>query len=143
MEQASFLQELFQDSFLSGTFMPGNNYLVAEVLLWFGVENPWNVFVISLVAAILGSLINWLAGELVRGLVEHPRIHVTEEVLEKIDKHFRKWGKYFLFISWLPFGSTFTLLGGFAKLRIRSFVLLVLIGQTGHHLWLMHLAGAL
>lgn len=116
---------LFNDSFLTSLiFIPRLSY-AADVMLNFDY-NPYLIFIISLIANIMGCVINWIIGIFVRKLENFEKFADRVDSLNYAEIFFKNKGKWILLLSAIPFwGALFTTAAGALHYRISHFIILV------------------
>lgn len=117
---------LFNDSFLTSLiFIPRLSYAV-DVMLTFGKYNVVLIFIISLLANIVGCIINWILGMFIRKLENFEKFSDRVAVLKKSEIFFNSKGKWILLFSAVPFwGALFTTAAGVLHYRLSHFIILV------------------
>lgn len=116
---------LFNDSFLTSLiFIPRLSYAV-DVMLNFDY-NPYLIFIISLVANVIGGIINWIIGLFVRKLEKLEKFADRVDSLNSAENFFNNKGKWILLFSVIPFwGALFTTAAGVLHYRMSHFIILV------------------
>ena len=83
----------------------------------------------------LGAIVNWALG---RFLSHHKNSHwfpIKTHKLEKAEQHYRKYGRFSLLFSWVPFiGDPITVIAGVLREPLWSFVLLVTIAKCARYI---------
>jgi membrane protein YqaA with SNARE-associated domain len=101
------------------------------------------VIAVATAGNVLGSLVNYGLGrylQLYRGRRWFP---VSDEALRRGEQHYRRFGRWSLLASWMPFvGDPLTLIAGVLRERIGVFLLLVTLAKGGRYVVLAVLAGS-
>jgi len=94
------------------------------------------LIIIAAVMAILGDSFNYYIGKRLRYFKHHKhimRISLPDAHLEEIDKYFRKWGIWSVFLTrWLltPLGIPVNLVAGMRKYSFKEFLVFVSLGEV-------------
>ena len=135
---------LFVSAFAAATILPAQS----EALLAYQIsENP--AAVVSLVAVatignVLGSVINWWLGRFAERFKKRTWFPVSERQLGTAQRHYNKYGRYSLLLSWVPFiGDPITVVAGVMREPLWSFVVLVTIAKSLRYVFIAGLASAL
>ncbi len=135
---------LFLSAFVAATILPAQS----EALLAYHVSvHPQSVMPIITVATIgnvLGSIVNWWLGRQVEKIKEKSWFPISEQELSKGKLYYRKFGRYSLLFSWLPFiGDPITIVAGVLREPLWSFVILVTISKCSRYLFVAGLVSAI
>lgn len=135
---------LFVSAFAAATILPAQS----EALLAYQIsENP--AAVVSLVAVatignVLGSVINWWLGRFAERFKKRTWFPVSERQLGTAQRHYKKFGRYSLLLSWVPFiGDPITVVAGVMREPLWSFVVLVTIAKSLRYVFIAGLASTL
>ncbi len=118
-----------------GTFFPfaSETYLVTLLL-----SEKYNVFLLLSLASlgnILGSVISWTFGYFINIFLKKPWFPISKYLLQKATDIFKKYGKWSLLFSWIPFiGDPIAFAAGTFRYNILFFLLFVSIGKVARYL---------
>ncbi len=117
---------LFNDTFITSLmFVPRFAYAY-DVMVQVGGYNPYLVFIVSLIASVIGLIINWVFGTFFRKLEAIDAFAHRSESLNKAELFFSKKGKWILLLSMIPFwGALFTTAAGVLRYKLSHFIILV------------------
>jgi len=117
---------LLNDSILGSLiFVPRSTY-AAEVMLILGKYNPYIILMVSLLGAVMGSILNWIIGRFVRKMEKIEKFSNRVEALGKAEVFFNKKGKWILLLSMIPlWGALFTTAAGVLRYNFFHFLILV------------------
>ncbi|MFW2468010.1 MAG: YqaA family protein, partial [Candidatus Puniceispirillaceae bacterium] len=99
---------------------------------------PQTVFALILVATVgnvLGSVVNWVVGFYATRFQKRKWFPATPSQMQRAEKFYRKYGRYSLLLSWVPFiGDPITVIAGVLREPIFSFLLLVTIAKSARYI---------
>ena len=129
---------LFVSAFVAATILPAQS----EALLAYHVSlNPGSVFQLITVATIgnvLGSIVNWWLGRIAEKIKNKSWFPISEHKLLQGERYYRKYGRYSLLLSWVPFvGDPITIVAGIMREPLWSFVILVTIAKCSRYLFVV------
>jgi membrane protein YqaA with SNARE-associated domain len=100
--------------------------------------DKYNNFLLLLFASagnILGSVFNWICGYYVNYFIKKSWFPINNNMIDRVNKIFNKYGKWSLLLSWVPFiGDPITFVAGTLRYSIIPFIILVSIGKFGRYL---------
>ena len=100
--------------------------------------DKYNNFLLLLFASagnILGSIFNWICGYYVNYFIKKSWFPINNNMIDRGNKYFNKYGKWSLLLSWVPFiGDPITFVAGTLRYSIIPFIILVSIGKFGRYL---------
>ena len=100
--------------------------------------DKYNNFLLLLFASagnILGSVFNWICGYYVNYFIKKSWFPINNNMIDRGNKIFNKYGKWSLLLSWVPFiGDPITFVAGTLRYSIIPFIILVSIGKFGRYL---------
>ena len=132
---------LFLSSFLSATILPGNSEIALTGLI---ILNNYSVFLLVLIASVgnvLGSLLNWFLGCKLEKFKNKKWFPASEPQLEKVSHWYHKYGKWTLFLSWVPFiGDPITIVAGIFRMPIMPFILIISCAKTIRYIFIAFIA---
>jgi len=86
---------------------------------------------------VLGSVFNWVCGYYVNYFIKKPWFPLNNNMIDRGDNMFKKYGKWSLLLSWVPFiGDPITFVAGTLRYSLLPFIILVSIGKVGRYLLL-------
>ena len=128
---------LFLSSFLSATILPGNSEIALTSLI---ILNNYSIFLLVLVASlgnVLGSILNWFLGCKLEKFKNKKWFPASESQLEKASHLYYKYGKWTLFLSWVPFiGDPITIVAGIFRMPIMPFILIISCAKTIRYIFI-------
>ena len=125
---------IFISAFLAATILPTQS----EAILVYQVSATPNAFV-NLVAVatagnVLGAILNWAMGRFFTRYRKRAWFPVKTDKLEKAERQYRKYGRFSLLLSWVPFiGDPITVVAGVLREPLWSFMLLVTIAKCARY----------
>ena len=120
-----------------GTFFPfaSETYLVTLLL-----SEKHNVLLLLFFASlgnIIGCVISWIFGYFVNYFINKPWFPINTYLLKKATNIFKKYGKWSLLLSWVPFiGDPIAFVAGTFRYNILFFLIFVSIGKVARYLLL-------
>ncbi|MEN0040731.1 MAG: YqaA family protein [Pseudomonadota bacterium] len=122
---------MFLSAFVAATLFPAQSEFVLIALIKSG---EWSVFWLVVVASVgntLGSVFNYIIGRATGAFSSAWWFPVSEASLKKGEVWYHRYGRWSLLLSWAPIiGDPLTVIAGFLKEPIGSFILLVAIAKT-------------
>ena len=118
-----------------GTFFPfaSETYLITLL-----ISEKYNVLLLLLLASlgnILGSVISWLFGYFINYFINKPWFPINKYLLQKANSIFKKYGKWSLLLSWVPFiGDPIAFVAGTFRYNLIIFLIFVSIGKVTRYL---------
>ena len=89
---------------------------------------------IATLGNVLGALTNWLLGRFVNSFSGRTWFPVDQQKLLRGEGHYRKYGRYSLLLSWVPFiGDPITIIAGVLREPLWSFLILVTIAKFARY----------
>ena len=126
---------VFLSAFVAATLLPAQS---EAVLSFYILSAPQTVFALILVATVgnvLGSVVNWVLGFYATRFQNRKWFPATPSQMQRAEKFYRKYGRYSLLLSWVPFiGDPITVIAGVLREPILSFLLLVTIAKSARYI---------
>ena len=126
---------VFLSAFGAATLLPAQS---EAVLSFYILSAPQTVFALILVATVgnvLGSVVNWVVGFYATRFQNRKWFPATPSQMQRAEKFYRKYGRYSLLLSWVPFiGDPITVIAGVLREPIFSFLLLVTIAKSARYI---------
>ena len=121
---------LFISSFISSTILPGYSEITLTTFIFLNKYNIINLIFIASLGNILGSILNWYLGFHFVKFKEKKWFPINKRQLEKASLWFLNYGKWSLFLSWVPFvGDPLTVVAGVLRVPIITFLIIVSISK--------------
>ena len=122
---------VFLSAFVAATLLPAQS---EAVLSFYILSAPQTVFALILVATVgnvLGSVVNWVVGFYATRFQNRKWFPATPSQMQRAEKFYRKYGRYSLLLSWVPFiGDPITVIAGVLREPVLSFLTLVTIAKS-------------
>lgn len=132
---------LFLAAFGAATLLPLQSEAVLLGLLLNGAQPTWALLLVATVGNVLGSLVNWLLGRYLADFRQKRWFPVSESAIERARRHYLRYGRWTLLLSWLPIvGDPLTLVAGLMRESLGVFLLLVLLAKAGRYAVVVALA---
>jgi membrane protein YqaA with SNARE-associated domain len=126
---------LFISAFLAATILPAQSEAVLAYQLSVSPGAMVGLVAVATVGNVLGAVVNWGLG---RGFTRYRHrawFPVRPHRLERAENHYRRFGRYSLLLSWVPFiGDPITVVAGLLREPLWSFVLLVSIAKSSRYI---------
>ena len=126
---------VFLSAFLAATLLPAQS---EAVLSFYILSAPQTVFALILVATVgnvLGSVVNWVLGIYATKFQNRKWFPATPSQIKRAEKFYRKYGRYSLLMSWVPFiGDPITVIAGVLREPVLSFLILVTIAKSARYI---------
>jgi membrane protein YqaA with SNARE-associated domain len=141
MNETEVYITLFTSSFISSTVLPGYSELTLTAFIY---SNKFPVLTLVLVASlgnILGSVLNWYLGFYFVKFKQKKWFPISHSQLEKSSLWFTNYGKWTLFLSWVPFiGDPLTVVAGILRIPIITFLIIVSISKILRYVFISFIA---
>lgn len=125
---------LFLAAFGAATMLPLQSEAVLLGLLLNGAQPTWALLLVATLGNVLGSLVNWLLGRYLADFRQKRWFPVSESAIEQARRHYLRYGRWTLLLSWLPIvGDPLTLVAGLMRESLGVFLLLVLLAKAGRY----------
>lgn len=134
---------LFAVAFLAATILPAQSELGLAGLILSGSNSVVLLVAVASAGNTLGAVVNWGLGRGVERFSGRRWFPVTPERLERAAGWYRRYGRWSLLLSWVPFiGDPLTVAAGVLREPLATFLLLVAIAKTGRYIVVAALAVA-
>ncbi len=131
---------LFLAAFLAATIVPAQS---EALLLALGASGKYPLLLLLVVASvgnILGSVVNWWLGCGVEHFRHKRWFPVKEKTLDKAQSWYRRYGRWSLLLSWVPFiGDPLTVAAGVLREKLWVFIPLVAVGKASRYIVLLYI----
>ena len=95
----------------------------------------WLLVAVASVGNILGSCVNWWLGTYIERFKDRRWFPVNAASLQTAQKHYQRWGRWSLLLSWVPFiGDPITVMAGVMKEKFAVFLIWVGVAKTGRYI---------
>ena len=130
MNEIEVFITLFLSSFISSTILPGHSEITLTTFIFLNKYNIINLIFIASLGNIFGSILNWYLGFHFVKFKEKKWFPINKRQLEKASLWFLNYGKWSLFLSWVPFvGDPLTVVAGVLRVPIITFLIIVSISK--------------
>ena len=130
MNEIEVFITLFLSSFISSTILPGHSEITLTAFIFLNKYPIINLIFIASLGNILGSILNWYLGFHFVKFKEKKWFPINKRQLEKASLWFLNYGKWSLFLSWVPFvGDPLTVVAGVLRVPIITFLIIVSISK--------------
>lgn len=103
---------MFLSAFLAATILPFSSEIVLSALYGSGL-NGAILLVVASIGNVLGSLVNYLLGYAFGKDIATQKLNISEATFNRASSVFTRWGKWSLFLCWVPIiGDPITLVAG-------------------------------
>lgn len=121
---------LFNDSFITSLICVPRTSYASDAMLAFGIYNRYLILIVSLLAKVIGGIINWVIGSYIRKLEKLEQLSDRVESFSRGEDFFNRKGKWILLLTGIPFwGALFTTIAGVLRLRFSHFIILIVFSQ--------------
>lgn len=131
---------LFTSALVAATLLPAQSEAVLAGLVLGGQQPVAMLVMVASMGNVLGALINWGLGRSLERLRDRRWFPVGPQALARAERHYRRWGKWSLLLSWAPLiGDPLTVVAGILREPLWVFLLLVTVAKLGRYLVLVWL----
>jgi len=128
---------LFTVAFMVATIVPFGSEAYFVTLLSMDKYNDLLLIIAASLGNVLGSIFNWVCGYYVNYFIKKPWFPLSNNMIDRGNNMFKKYGKWSLLLSWVPFiGDPITFVAGTLRYSLLPFIILVSIGKVGRYLLL-------
>ena len=128
---------LFTVAFMVATIVPFGSEAYFVTLLSMDKYNDLLLIIAASLGNVLGSVFNWVCGYYVNYFIKKSWFPLNNNMIDRGNKMFKKYGKWSLLLSWVPFiGDPITFVAGTLRYSLLPFIILVSIGKVGRYLLL-------
>ena len=131
---------LFGSAFLAATVLP----LSSEATLVFMLNQGKPALSLWLIATIgntLGSVVNWWLGLYINRFEQHRWFPISPKQRLRAQAWFQRYGIWSLLFAWVPIiGDGLTLVAGMMRVRLLTFITLVMLGKGARYAIIILLA---
>lgn len=125
---------LFFTAFVAATILPAQSEALLGLLIVKSHHAPWLLVGVASAGNILGSCVNWVLGRFLLRFQDRKWFPVRPAALERAQEHYRKYGRWSLLLSWVPFiGDPITVMAGVLKEKFLVFLLIVGAAKTARY----------
>jgi membrane protein YqaA with SNARE-associated domain len=129
------LLTLFSSAFLAATLLPAQSEAVLVGLLLAQPEDAAVLIATASLGNTLGAMVNWGIGLGIQRFRSKRWFPVSVAQLERAERHYRRFGRWSLLLSWMPvIGDPLVLVAGVLKEKFWVVLLLTAIAKTGRYL---------
>ena len=125
---------VFISAFLAATIIPAQSEAVLAYQLLTSPDALVSLVAVATLGNLLGAMVNWWLGRFFVQYSDRPWFPLRPESQRKAERFYRRYGRYSLLLSWLPFiGDPITVVAGALREPLWSFVLLVGIAKAARY----------
>ena len=127
---------IFMSSFLAATILPALSEAVLAYQLSVAPAALAGLVSVATVGNVLGAIVNWALGRFLTRHRDRPWFPIGEHKLRRAERHYRKYGRLSLLLSWVPFvGDPITVVAGVLREPLWSFILLVSVAKGSRYVF--------
>lgn len=132
---------LFFVALLAATILPAQSELGLAGLVLTGDHPVALLVAVASAGNTLGAVVNWGLGRGIERFAGRRWFPVKPERLERAAGWYRRYGRWSLLLSWVPFiGDPLTVAAGVLREPLVTFLLLVALAKTGRYIVVAALA---
>ena len=110
------------------TIVPFGSEAYFVTLLSMDKYNDLLLIIAASLGNVLGSVFNWVCGYYVNYFIKKPWFPLNNNMIDRGNNMFKKYGKWSLLLSWVPFiGDPITFVAGTLRYSLLPFIILVSI----------------
>lgn len=126
---------VFISAFLAATIIPAQSEAVLAYQLSLAPGAVVALVTVATVGNVLGAMLNWALGRFFTHHRDKRWFPIQAHKIEKAEKQYRKYGRFSLLLSWVPFiGDPITVVAGVLREPLWSFILLVTIAKSARYI---------
>ena len=126
---------LFLSAFLAATILPAQSEAVLVYQLSANSDKLIALVAVATLGNVSGAVVNWGLGRFVTRYRGQRWFPVTPDRITKAERHYRKFGRFSLLLSWVPFiGDPITVVAGILREPLWSFLLLVTFAKGARYI---------
>lgn len=126
---------LFGSAFLAATLLPAQSEAVLVGLLLAQPETAAVLIATASLGNTLGAMVNWLLGLGIQRFRDKRWFPVSSKQLERAERHYRRFGRWSLLLSWMPIiGDPLVLVAGVLREKFWVVLLFTGLAKTGRYL---------
>jgi len=126
---------VFISAFLAATILPAQSEAVLAYQLAMAPHALISLVAVATAGNLLGAVVNWAMGRFLTHYRGRAWFPVKPRKLAKAELHYRRYGRFSLLLSWVPFiGDPITVVAGLLREPLWSFVLLVGIAKASRYI---------
>ena len=126
---------LFFSAFIAATIFPAQSELVLAGMLVKNTAPAWILIGVATIGNTLGSTTNWVLGRFLTRYRDKRWFPVKGNSLTNAETWYRKYGRWTLLLSWVPFiGDPLTLAAGLLRETLLTFILIVAVAKLARYL---------
>jgi len=126
---------LFISAFLAATILPAQSEAVLAYQISAAPDEIEMLIALATFGNVLGSVVNWGLGVFATRYRDRTWFPVGRDKLEKAEERYRKFGRYSLLLSWVPFiGDPITVVAGILREPLWSFLVLVTLAKSSRYI---------
>ena len=126
---------LFISAFLAATILPAQSESMLAFQISAAPDEIVKLIVVATFGNVLGALVNWGLGMFATRYRDRAWFPVGRDKLDRAEVQYRKFGRYSLLVSWVPFiGDPITVVAGVLREPLWSFLFLVTIAKSSRYI---------
>ena len=126
---------LFISAFLAATILPAQSEAVLAYQISAFPDEIVILIALATLGNVMGAVVNWGLGILSTHYRDREWFPVGQDKLERAEVRYRKFGRYSLLLSWVPFiGDPMTVVAGVFREPLWSFLVLVTIAKSSRYI---------
>ena len=134
---ASLYISLFVSAFLAATILPAQSEAVLAYQISAVPDEIAMLIALATLGNVLGAVVNWGLGIFSTRYRDRAWFPVGRDKLERAEARYRKFGRYSLLLSWVPFiGDPITVVAGMLREPLWSFLVLVTIAKSSRYIFI-------
>ena len=135
---------LFISAFLAATLLPAQSEAVLAYQISSSPDALVSLVVVATAGNVLGAALNWALGRFFTQFSDKSWFPVSSSNLGKAEQHYKKYGRYSLLLSWVPFiGDPITVLAGVLREPLWSFLVLVTLAKCSRYIFVAVLVSSI